>query len=143
MSIQINESALREYLLANDEEYRRLVHEQQSLDSQLESIVARYRAENGEGRFENPEGAQNGATALRETDLKYGAEPITKEDARQAETSLPLHDQAAETEPPWEDFDCEWDIRLTPPPGPQQKIKVKLKFIGNEYPRISFDPEND
>jgi len=35
------------------------------------------------------------------------------------------------------------DARLVPPPAPERHIKVKLRFVGREVPRIAFDPERD
>lgn len=40
----------------------------------------------------------------------------------------------------FDELDLEWDIRLVPPPMPTQEIEIKLEFIGNEAPRILFDP---
>jgi hypothetical protein len=40
-----------------------------------------------------------------------------------------------------EEFDV--DARLTPPPVAMRKIKVKLKYMGWEEPRIFFDPDKD
>ena len=35
------------------------------------------------------------------------------------------------------------DARLVPPPIQERSIKVKLRYIGYEAPRIAFDPERD
>ncbi len=42
-----------------------------------------------------------------------------------------------------EQLPIDLDVRLIPPPIPEQKIKVKLRSIGVEIPRISFDPDQD
>lgn len=42
-----------------------------------------------------------------------------------------------------EDAGFDVDARLVPPPAPERRIKVKLRFIGREVPRIAFDPERD
>ena len=37
----------------------------------------------------------------------------------------------------------EMDIRLVSPPTPQKRIRVKIRYLGKERPRIAFDPDRD
>ncbi len=150
MNVQISKAALRNYLLANDEKYRELATKHERYEARLRELLSlpypneeelieevilkkkklllKEQMEAIAARLEN---------APAETDLMY------RESSGRSEIhSLPIV-SSAETEPISEEPLGDLDVRLAPPPVLMQKIKVKLDFIGNEAPRISYDPDND
>lgn len=42
-----------------------------------------------------------------------------------------------------EDIDLDVDTRLLPPPMRAQRLRVRVRSLGYEAPRIAFDPERD
>jgi hypothetical protein len=95
----------------------------------LKALASRYPVISGKSRHSQPVDGSGGAP--------------DKLVAQQEESSALLQEETEEPDLDYREFDCEWDIRLIPPPRPEQKIKVRLKFIGHESPRIFYDPEHD
>lgn len=150
MSIQTSELALINYLLANDDRYRRLADEHKRYEARLNELLS-LPYPNEEELIEETIlkrkklllKEQMEAIAAQLKGAAMETKPIYVESSGISETrSLPVV-PAAETEPMYEETLGDLDVRLVPPPMPMQKIKVKLNFIGNEAPRISYDPDND
>lgn len=155
MNVKTSETALRDYLLANDETYRELAAKHKRYGARLKELLSRpYPSEEElieetilkrkrllireqmdaivarrKGATTETEPMRGQSSGINEINslpsvLSAGTEPVREE---------ALNDEAL----------GDLDIRLVPPPMLMRKIKVKLNFVGNEGPRISYDPEND
>jgi hypothetical protein len=119
------------------------------LKDQLEAIVALYPIVYDESKYGKTKNESTIPISLGQANLKEEAEPTIDKgesercDAQQEGFSAPCQTVAEEEEQVCAETIGDLDVRLVPPPMPQQKIRVKLKFIGDSTPRISFDPEKD